>query len=193
VGLDRVGWEFDPLEGLNIPEENRAEALDIAKNYVKEQILQYVADGDSPVEGERFPKLSKEYAEEEKIGDSSPNLEKTGRMLDALEVFERDGLIVVEIAGTEAPKAEGHNQHDPSLDHPLPRRRFIPTEDQSLKTPIMAGLREALSPLEALEEDADEEQIQDRREVAITEEVAASLFGFDILTDILRRSRRTGS
>jgi hypothetical protein len=186
--VDEVSFEFDPLEGLEIPEENRAEALDIAANFIKEQVLSYVHDGDSPVEGEGpFKDLNKKYADEEKMGDETPNLELTGAMLNALEVEAVDELIRIHISGSEAGKAEGHNQHQGPSN--LPQRRFIPAKGQSLRQEIHDGIKDNLEPLIAKPDTDEGDELE--RNIRLTGETAARLFDFDMARGV--RIKNEGS
>ena len=113
----------------------------IAKNEIGEliirEILNYVQDGNSPVQGKgSFKKLSDKYAKLEKGGDKNPNLELNGDMLDALTYETRSGS-AIEFGifdKTQAPKADGHNNF--SGDSKLPLRRFIPDEGENLKRDI---------------------------------------------------------
>lgn len=143
-----VRFEFNPFEELGIDElsrSSRGKALDDAAEYLREQILDYVASQKSPVEGYgRFQKLSENYAKlkSAKGGAPIPNLELSGAMLDALAVKRRGSNIVVEIKGKQGDKADGHNNH--SGDSRLPLRRFIPDEGEIFKSKIMGGISEII-------------------------------------------------
>jgi hypothetical protein len=131
---------------IQLPKKGRKEAEDLIADLIREEILSHVADQNSPVAGHgKFPKLNKEYKEKKK-GEGLPglpNLEFSGDMLDALEVYPvRGGVIRVEISGEEAPKADGHNNH--SGDSTLPLRRFIPDDGETFKKKILSGVRDIL-------------------------------------------------
>lgn len=123
-----------------------SEAQDLVADLIREEILSYVAEGNSPVSGYgKFPALSKDYREFKKDAGNpgEPNLEFNGDMLDALEVYPiKDGVIRVEIAGDQSDKADGHNNH--SGDSTLPLRRFIPTKDETFKRDILSSVRAIL-------------------------------------------------
>lgn len=100
------------------------------KNQVGEYLVTAIIDeaesGSSPVSGKAFKKLSKEYAEREKGGDTTPNLDLNGSMFDAMTFVTTDSGVEVGIFDSEeAPKAYNHNVGDT-----LPKRQFIPQPDQ---------------------------------------------------------------
>lgn len=122
------------------------EAESLIADLLREEILSYVATSNSPVSGHgKFPGLSSSYRER-KIQEGlpgDPNLEFSGDMLDALEVYPvRGGKIRVEISGKEGEKADGHNNHSGESD--LPLRRFIPAKGETFKRDILSKVREIL-------------------------------------------------
>lgn len=64
-------------------------------------------------------------------------------MLDSL-TYEttREGIKVGIFKSSEVPKADGHN--DFSGDSKLPKRRFIPEDNQEFKATIVAGVNQIL-------------------------------------------------
>ncbi len=141
----KVSYEFDPFElaGLERPKTKSAlrEALNEIRDYIRTEVLQYVGEGKSPVAGGPFKKsLSADYKKlKEKISSSGiANLELTGDMLDALEcVVTSDGTLVLQVTGSEAPKAYNHNVGDT-----LPQRQFVPMKGETFKSPIIKGMKE---------------------------------------------------
>jgi hypothetical protein len=112
-------------------------------------MLDYIAEGASPVKGVKsFKKLSKKYADLEKMGDRLPNLDLEGDMLQSLTFkIVRGGLEVGIFDKEEAIKSFGHNtgfEGHPYLDGVGPKRQFIPDEDQSLKSDIEKGVLEII-------------------------------------------------
>jgi len=146
VAYKKVKYVFDPIGDLKIV--NKQAVLEEISDLIKDEILAHVSDGKSPVEGEgTFKKLNKDYAKKEKFGDTNPNLDLTGDMLDNLVVKPNKGKIEVFVEGGTSlmrGKVEGHNQHDSGLDHPLPRRRFIPDEKQKFRPAIMRTIKDIL-------------------------------------------------
>jgi hypothetical protein len=132
MSYKKVKFVFDPIGNIKVV--NRSEVLQEIADLLKDEILDHVGSGKSPVKGEgTFKRLNKNYADEEKFGDRNPNLDLTGDMLNNLQVRVKNSKIEVFVDGNSnfmRGKVEGHNQHDPGLDSKIPRRRFIPTENQ---------------------------------------------------------------
>lgn len=144
----KIAYKFNPedLVDEKIPEGKKREARAEIARAVQDYILDYVGQGKSPVSGESWKKtLSKAYREKklQETGVGYSNMELSGSMLDALEaVVTRGGDIEVKIEGSEAPKADGHNNF--SGDSPLPRRRFIPGQGQTFKREILDSIRDII-------------------------------------------------
>lgn len=148
--MQKISFEFDPVEEagleIQIPKRKLKEALSECADFVKESVLSYVGEANSPVSGEgKFPELSKSYKKEKARISSRPiaNLEATGAMLDSLEVVQlRGGKLSLQIEGPEAGKAESHCHFEGGSRNP--RRRFIPGKGQTFKRPILDGIRNIL-------------------------------------------------
>lgn len=137
-----VFFEFDPFEDLGLdPPQDPTDALAEIADYVKTEILLFVGQGESPVEGGDWKRsLSPEYKKiKEKIsGATFANLELTGDMLDSLEAKVVDGKIQVGIWDqSQVPKAYNHNVGDT-----LPRRQFIPEQGQGFVSSIQQGMKD---------------------------------------------------
>jgi hypothetical protein len=79
----------------DVPKSQRTKAKDEIGEFLVGEILEQLSQGKSPVSGESFKRLSKEYADSEKGGDTTPNLELEGDLLNALEYKRtRDGIKV---------------------------------------------------------------------------------------------------
>jgi hypothetical protein len=147
---NKVEFVFDPFEatGESVPEgSSKREVLDEISDYVKERILDSVASQKSPVKGYDWPKLSKSYKKfkEESGHPGVSDLQFSGDLLDALQVKKtRGNKIKVVIEGSQAPKADGHNNH--SGESTLPLRRFIPSEDDGdeFKGDIIDGIAQII-------------------------------------------------
>lgn len=130
INLNDFGFDL-------IPRSKQADAKKEIGELVVNEILIYLQDGISPVQGYgKFQKLSDKYAKEMKGGNKTPNLELDGDMLDALTYESRRGaeIEVGIFKGKEVPKADGHNNF--SGDSKLPLRRFIPEENENFKSDI---------------------------------------------------------
>ena len=140
-----VRFKFNPFKatGLDKPKgANRTEALEAIRALVEESVLSDVAQARSPVAGHgKFPALSKEYKKIKRASGRSgkPDLEFKGKMLEALDTKVSGNSIILETLGKQGDKADGHCNH--SGDSKLPLRRYIPKEKETLKKPIMDGIR----------------------------------------------------
>lgn len=150
-------FKFDPIKTLNldIPRENRKEALEAAAEYLKTAMLDYIGSGNSPVSGfGKFPGYTPAYktVKGEQSSSSTVNLELTGELLDALDVSIKGGKLAVDVVGDSElrGKAEGNNLGTYGQSKPIAgkARRFIPVEDETFKRGILTGLRDILSEFE---------------------------------------------
>jgi hypothetical protein len=143
--LKKVSFKFDPYElvGLDRPGSGEREARHDIADFILEEVLNSVGAGKSPVSGGQWKRtLSPEYKKKKAAISSAlfANMELQGDMLDALEcVLTKDGMLELRIAGDQAPKADGHNNH--SGKSSLPAREFIPKADQTFKRDILAGVK----------------------------------------------------
>jgi len=129
-----------------IAPKDRARVKNEVGEFIIEEILLRVADGKSPLKGTpRWSKLSSKYAKDEKGGNTTPNLELDGDLLDALE-FKRGKGNKIEIGifdKDETGKADGHNNHTGKSK--LPKRRFIPDDTEQFYKKITDGVKEIIS------------------------------------------------
>jgi hypothetical protein len=139
LAIEKITKQIN-LDLSDVPESRHATVKREVGDYVTDEILRALSAGKSPVVGETFKKLNKEYADEEKGGNRTPNLELDGDMLDALIYKNNDkGIEIGIFSSSEVPKADGHNNF--SGDSKLPKRRFIPKDDQKFKREIETGVR----------------------------------------------------
>lgn len=137
------------LDLSEVPREQRARVKQEIGELLVGEILTYVGDGKSPVQGQgSFKKLNKQYANEQKGGDRNPNLDLEGDMLNALTYKNtRNGIEVGIFDSTQAAKAEGHNtgfKGHPRLEGVAPKRQFIPDDDQGFKKQIEARVKRVI-------------------------------------------------
>lgn len=115
-------------------------------NYLVEQTLLAVADASSPVSGEKFKALSKEYRieKQEQGSPGIPNMELKGKMLEALTFKPTTkGVEIGFINSNQAEKADGHNNFSGSST--LPKRRFLPEEGQNYKSAIESEVNKIIT------------------------------------------------
>lgn len=135
----------EELQGLTKKQQD--EALDAVGELLVEQTLARVAEQRSPLSGYgRFDALSPDYAKEKKeeTGSDKPNLDYSGEMLSSLD-YEPIGKGKLEIGvyGSDAPKADGHNNL--SGESKLPLRRFIPGEEDVYDKVIQGQIAETIA------------------------------------------------
>ena len=191
----------DALEGLN--KSQQREVLDQVGELLVTQVLEYVADSKSPVDGSAFVALSKDYAEKKKeeTGSSAPNLDLTGDMLSSLDYKIIGNSIELGVYGADAGKADGHNNF--SGESKLPTRQFLPNKGELFDESIMDIINEAIdlykadnleldeSILKTVETKADlYEYLSNEfdwlskpkiKELVLTTEMAATLDKYDLL------------
>ena len=130
-----------------MPNQLRDQVTRQIGEFVVDQVLERVGQGKSPLQGTpTWRKLNPIYAEEQKAGDRTPNLDLTGEMLNGL-TYKSDGNSIevgfFDDAGSDVlGKAEGHNQH--LGEGNLPLRRFIPNDNEEFYTPIRNGIKDII-------------------------------------------------
>jgi len=144
------------LDLKDIPDNRKREAKEDVLEFIENETMRFLARGKSPVEGERFDKLTTKYAKKEKQGNTIANLQLEG---DLVESYEKNILSGDDISfgysasNSQVEKADGHNQFSAKAKAPkwkggrekLPKRRFIPTENQKLHPSIRSGINNILS------------------------------------------------
>lgn len=149
--MAKIQFKFNPFQktGIKVPEEDRDDALDEVADFLKEAVLDSVAQARSPVYGTKWKGLSSEYKKRkaEESSSTTANLELTGEMLDHFDVVvQSGGKLSVEVSGDRdaVNKARGHNQHSGD-EHPfLPVRRFIPEPSEFFTSTIENGIKRIL-------------------------------------------------
>lgn len=132
----------EELKGLSKAE--KSEVLDMIGELLVEQILDYVTSEKSPVTGKDFKPLSREYAirKKEEVGNTRANLDLEGDLLSSVDYKIRGDRIEIGVFGSQAPKADGHNNI--SGKSRLPTRRFIPDEGQTFTPEIRELVKETV-------------------------------------------------
>lgn len=129
------------LDLTDIPARRHKIAKQTVANFLENETLILLEQGKTPVKGEKFKKLNKDYADKFKGGRRTPTLQLEGELLDAFSVVNsRDG-VRMQVADSQGDKADGHNQLSSKAkawakDTKFPKRRFIPGETQRLKLKI---------------------------------------------------------
>ncbi len=150
-------YYFDPFEetGIEVPKNKRAEALEVVASFLKEQMLLYIGEGESPVnrsDGGKWVKaLSKDYAEKKSLesGVDFANLELSGGLLSTLEVEPVKGEIKVAVDFDEyGGVSEGHLTGRYGDSKKIKPRVFMPQDDQRFRPDILKGIKEILQEYE---------------------------------------------
>lgn len=133
----------DQLSGLS--RDEKKEVLDIIGETIIDQILINCADEVSPIgTNGKFKSLSKEYADKKKeeTGNSDANLDLNGDMLGSLDYRITGDKIELGVFGSDAPKADGHNNY--SGKSKIPTRQFLPKEGDSFSSDISSIIDETI-------------------------------------------------
>lgn len=146
VTSSEISSEIDfskELKGLT-DDEKETILSDIGELLV-ERTLTFLADQKSPVSGYgKFKPLSKDYAElkKEETGSTDANLDLTGSMVSSIDYRIEDDKIIIGVFGSDAGKADGHNNF--SGESKLPLRRFLPDEGESYAREIQALIQDQI-------------------------------------------------
>lgn len=126
-----------------------------------EQILESLADVQSPVQGGRYKgTLSKSYAKKkmEETGSKDPNLDLTGDLISSIDYRIKGDSIQIGVFDAEnAGKADGHNNF--SGKSKLPTRQFLPQEGQTFRSDIRSLVSETVDNYKADVAELDEAKL----------------------------------
>lgn len=158
--------QVSKLLRLNLPpwldDDEREEVLSEASEYLLTEVLDYVAQGISPVTGKPFNDLTKAYAEAQKGGDTTANLDLNGDMMRALESnVNADGINIGIFDEDQAIKAYGHItgfKGHPWLDGKVKPRKLLPGNGETFHKDIMMGIKELIE--DYADERKDNEEAQ---------------------------------
>lgn len=152
--------ESSYILNLDIPSEIRGEARDELLADIKEflvtEVITQVEAGHSPVKGGGdFAPLTKNYANAQKGGDTNPNLDLNGDMLNSLvaDVVKgsRNKIKIGIFDENQAIKAYAHNtgfkgHPNPKLSHnPKTKRQFIPAPSQTFEKSITKSIKDIIA------------------------------------------------
>lgn len=128
------------LELPSLPSKQAKELKSEIGEYLREQVSLDLAAQKSPVSGQKFPALSKNYASYKKreVGNNKANLDFSGDMQSAIDFTTTSEGIEFGVFGADAPKADGHNNF--SGDSDLPLRQFVPNVGEGFTRKIQAGV-----------------------------------------------------
>jgi len=140
ISKEETSFVFEIPNIDQVPSSLRSDLVNEVGDYLVQSILDYVGEAKSPVAGGKYKStLSEDYAKYKKNGDELANLDLNGDMLNALtfKTNASTGKVTVGIFDNDqAIKSYNHNKGDT-----LPKRQFIPDEDQLLKAEIIRGVK----------------------------------------------------
>lgn len=145
-----------------LKKEQRLELLEQIGELLVEETLASVADSRSPVNGGEFKStLSKAYAKKklEETGSDEANLDLTGSMLSSLDYRIVGDLIELGVYGSDASKADGHNNF--SGKSKLPPRQFLPDEGESYNSNISSLINQTIQNYLADNVEIDEKKLEE--------------------------------
>ena len=183
------------LDLSNVPIDQHKEAKNAVGNYLVNQVLRDIERGFSPVEGKgQFPKLTKDYADKEKGGRRVANLDLEGELKEAIQ-FKRteDGIEYGNFIKSQAPKADGHNQHSAKAKAwakktGFPERQYIPEGKKKFRQAIEREMKSIVQSFEevATSESEDNVFLNNETETGniVTTEIAIS---DDVIEEEIRR------
>jgi hypothetical protein len=133
----RTTSTLDLVSDLTASAETKAKIKEEVGEFLVEQILMTVNKAQSPVSGEGWPTLSKDYRKEklEQGGSGKPDMELAGDMLDSMTFKSTREGIEIGFFDSEAWKADGHLKFS-GEENNTPKRRFLPAEGQSFRPAI---------------------------------------------------------
>lgn len=132
-----------------VPKSDRKEAKRAVGDYLLNELRRYLKDGLSIVEGHGpFKKLNKQYAKDEKQGNTTPNLQDRGDYLHAhdFKINGDDSITYGIFKKKELDKADGHNQFSGKAESwakksEMPMRRTVPKGNERLDEKVRNGIK----------------------------------------------------
>jgi len=137
-------YTYSPKGIDDLAKADREELLDQIGEYLKFTMLDMIGESKSPVNGEKFEKLSKKYAAE--VGHKQSNLERDGDLLDSLDFKtskDRRSLDIGFFDKLQAAKAFGHTtgmEGHPWLEGITPERKILPMGREKFNSEIVDGI-----------------------------------------------------
>ena len=130
-----------------IPDDLKEEAKEAVGELIVDRIQEYLDRGNSPVAKQgRFKRLSKDYANKFKGGDTTPDLLLDGDLRDSITYEIHSEGVKVGVFNDEPEidrlKASGHNKGNSSN---KTKRQFIPLPEGKFKRPIMTDVKNLLA------------------------------------------------
>ncbi len=149
------------LDLSGVPTSDKADAKEAVGDYLLNELRRYLKEGRSIVKGHGpFKKLTKHYAQEEKAGDTTPNLQDKGDYLHAhdFKINQDDSITYGVFKEKELGKADGHNQFTAKAKahakkFKMPERRTVPKGAEKFKAQIEKGIKRIVAEYEVEADD----------------------------------------
>jgi hypothetical protein len=177
VNDSEISSVIDIVSDIAAPDPVKDKIKEAVGDYLIEQTLLAVGEAKSPISGEGWKKtLSPSYKKEkaEAGGSLIANMELHGDMLSSLDYELTDEGVKIGVFGSEAPKADGHNNF--SGESELPNRRFLPDEGQAYKDKIQRGVQEIINDILAEEVSIDRGSLENVESSSQLYDVLGSIF-----------------
>ena len=143
---NKTASSLDLVSDLKLPESVKSQIKNDIGDYLVESIISAAGDSKSPVAGGAWKKALSDSYKKQKVAQGLPgvaNMEESGDLLDSLTYKTTDSGIDIGWFGSEAGKADGHNNF--SGDSPLPRRQTLPDEGQKFSSEIQKNIEKIIS------------------------------------------------
>lgn len=145
-----------------LPQEIQTKIKRDVGDFLRESVLSSLRKAETPVQGEDWPALSREYKKLKKSEGLPPeaNMELEGDMLDSLDYQETDDGIELGFFGKEAWKADGHLKFS-GAENNTPQRRFLPDEGQEFDSSITRKTEQIIADAIAANTEFDKSDFED--------------------------------
>lgn len=138
-----------------VPFGKKAAAKKAVGDFLVNQVFRDVERGFSPVAGEgQFKQLTKEYADAEKGGRRTANLQLEGELKEATRFKNtKEGIEFGNFGKRQEGKADGHNQLTSKAkawakQKDFPKRRYIPSAKQKFREGIEREMEDIVKSFE---------------------------------------------
>jgi len=197
--------DLDEYGLKEVPDQEKASAKAEVAEYLLEQTLRQVANGQSPVAGEgRFRILNPEYARKEKGGRRTSDLELEGDLKDSLISTPSVGsFIKYGHEGDQVPKSDGHNQITSKAkawakQSGHPKRRYIPGNGQKFDNSITTGIKRIIEDFKRTAPPSRQDLTEDddlfqgttdiRESSTVRNDATQDFFRDDVIEDLLEEA-----
>jgi len=168
-----------------VPKSDQNDVKNQVGEFLVEQILKSVSQAKSPVVGESWPKLSKEYRKRKEAegGSGVADMELTGELLNALDFKTNSDGVEIGFFGEQAWKADGHLKFS-GKENNTPQRRFLPEEGQKFKADIQSEIEKIILDATASASDLSASDLKEIETKSELYNYLSDKFGIDSRSEI---------